>query len=125
MLKYTQMFSILTAVFFGLALLKFPVRIIFPKTKLYFFFYKAHKPFAIVSWVCLTVHGILALINYSFSLTGLLLYIFLSTLVGLGAYKTYINKKLTYKIFRFHRMIALATVILIILHFLQMKGVIS
>ena len=122
MLNYTQMFSVLTLIFFGLALLKFPVRLIFPKTKLYIFFYKAHKPFAIISWLCLSVHGILALINYSFSLTGAILYVFLSALVVLGAYKTDFNKKLSYKIFRFHRILALAIVALIVLHFLQVRG---
>lgn len=120
MYKYLEISSIMAIVFFLLAIMKFPVRKLFPKTKFLKFFQKAHRPFAIVAWLCITVHAILAIVYIGISTIGIVLYIAFNVIIMLGAIKTYINKKLPIKIFRFHKVFAVTTLILIILHHIEM-----
>jgi predicted small integral membrane protein len=107
-------------VFFLLALLKYPVRKLFLKTKLYTFFRKAHRPFAVVAWLCITAHAVIAIAYIGISLIGIAIFIAFNVIILLGFVKTYINKKMPLSLFRFHKIFAAITLILIILHHIEM-----
>lgn len=120
MYKYLVLFSVMAIVFFLLAMMKLPVRKLFPGTKLLKFFQKAHRPFAIVAWLCMTAHAVLAIMYMGISAIGIALYITFNVIILLGVIKTYINRKLPLKIFKFHKIFALITLILIIIHHIEM-----
>ena len=121
MYSYLKLFSILTLIFFALAAAKYPIRKIMPQSRIYTFFFKLHRIFAILAWISITAHGVISLEFGIISITGILLYVAINILIGLGMYKTYINRKLSYKIFKYHKVMAVLTIVLFILHYLQMR----
>jgi len=124
MFKYIQLSALVSISFFILAVIKYPVRKLFPKTKLYIFLRKAHRLFAILSLTFAIVHGLLVLQTGFITFIAILLFISLCCLIFMGIYKTYINKKMKYRVFiGIHKLFALLTMILIILHFLDMRGI--
>ena len=122
--RFIQIFSILALIFYLLAVMKYPVRKIFPKTGLYRFFYSAHRPFAAVAWTCMAVHGILVISGGRFSFLALALFVSLTLLVALGAYNKYAPADVKRRIVRYHRAFAVLTALLITAHYFEMNGII-
>ncbi len=121
--SYIKLFSILALGFYILAVMKYPVRMIFPKTGLYRFFRSAHRPFAAAAWICMTIHGVLVINDGRYSFLALALFVSLTLLLILGAYNKYAKPVIKKKIISYHRISAVFTALLIIAHYFEMNGI--